>query len=106
MSVRSKTEPDSVSSFETTDWIKMSQTKILNVEDHVTSREAISETLRLAGFDVVEAGSGSEALELASSIKPQLILLDVRLPDLSGDEVCRRLKADNPTVPILQVSTS
>jgi PAS domain S-box-containing protein len=106
MSVRSRTAPDSVSNLEATDWIKMSQTKILNVEDHVTSREAMSETLRLAGFDVVDAGSGSEALELASSIKPQLILLDVRLPDVSGHEVCRRLKADNPTVPILQVSAS
>ena len=84
----------------------MSQIKIVNVEDYAPSREASSELLRLAGFAVYEAASGSEALELVARVKPQLVLLDVKLPDISGHEVCRRLKADDPATPILQISAS
>lgn len=84
----------------------MSQIKIVNVEDYEPSRVASSELLRLAGFDVYEAASGSEALELVARVKPQLVLLDVKLPDISGHEVCKRLKADDPAIPILQISAS
>ena len=84
----------------------MSQNKIVNVEDYAPSREASSELLRLAGFSVFEAATGGEALELVARVKPQLVLLDVKLPDISGHEVCRRLKADDPTIPILQISAS
>lgn len=84
----------------------MSQIKIVNVEDYAPSREASSELLRLAGFDVLEAATGSEALELVARVRPHLVLLDVKLPDISGHEVCRRLKDDNPSIPILQISAS
>lgn len=84
----------------------MSQIKIVNVEDYAPSREASSELLRLEGFAVFEAATGSEALELVAQVRPQLVLLDVKLPDISGHEVCRRLKADDPTIPILQISAS
>lgn len=106
MIVRSENEADRVSRNETGDWRAMSQIKILNVEDYAASREAVSEILRLAGFAVFEAATGSEALELAAQIRPQLVLLDVKLPDISGHEVCRRLKADDATIPILQISAS
>src|SRR6185503_6760478 len=61
---------------------------------------------REAGFDVIEAASGGEALRLAGSMHPQLVLLDVKLPDLSGYEVCGQLKADPETssIPVLMVS--
>ena len=84
----------------------MSQIKIVNVEDYAPSREASSELLRLAGFTVYEAANGCEALEVVARVKPQLVLLDVKLPDISGHEVCRRLKADDPATPILQISAS
>jgi PAS domain S-box-containing protein len=84
----------------------MSQIKIVNVEDYAPSREASSELLRLAGFDVVEAANGTDALEVVARVRPQLVLLDVKLPDISGHEVCRRLKADDATIPILQISAS
>ena len=84
----------------------MSQIRIVNVEDYAPSREASSELLRLEGFAVFEAATGSEALELVAQVRPQLVLLDVKLPDISGHEVCRRLKADDPTIPILQISAS
>lgn len=84
----------------------MSQIKIVNVEDYAPSREASSELLRLEGLAVFEAATGSEALELVAQVRPHLVLLDVKLPDISGHEVCRRLKADDPTIPILQISAS
>ena len=84
----------------------MSQIRILNVEDYEPGRVATSNFLRLAGFAVFEAATGSEALELVGQVKPQLVLLDVKLPDISGHEVCRRLKANDPTTPVLQVSAT
>ena len=82
--------------------------KILNVEDYAVSREATSDLLRAAGYVVVEASTGTEALQLIHSENPQLVLLDVNLPGLSGYEVCQQLKA-NPTtkaLPVLLISGS
>ncbi len=81
---------------------------ILNVEDYRASRAATSALLEAAGYAVVEAETGQQALALAATVKPHLILLDVKLPDLSGYEVCQRLKSDPATksVPVLQISGS
>lgn len=81
---------------------------ILNVEDYAMSREATSELLRQAGFEIVEAATGAEALHLVATAPPDLVLLDAGLPDISGDEVCQRLKADLTTaaIPVLQISGS
>jgi PAS domain S-box-containing protein len=84
----------------------MSQIRIVNVEDYAPSRAASSELLRLEGFDVFEAATGREALELVARVRPQLVLLDIQLPDISGHEVCRLLKAGDGTMPILQISAS
>jgi PAS domain S-box-containing protein len=84
----------------------MSKVTILNVEDYASSREGTNELLKGEGFCVVDAVNGTEALELAESVRPQLIILDVKLPDISGYEVCRRLKSNPETamIPILHVS--
>jgi PAS domain S-box-containing protein len=81
---------------------------ILNVDDHVPMRYVRSRILKQAGFDVDEAGSGREALERASTGLHQLILLDVNLPDMSGFEVCRRIKGNPATslTPVLHVSAT
>ncbi|HZM90600.1 MAG TPA: response regulator [Blastocatellia bacterium] len=84
----------------------MPQIKIVNVEDYEPGREASSELLRLAGFEVFDAETGTDALTLVAQVKPQLVLLDVKLPDISGHEVCRLLKANDPTILILQISAS
>lgn len=86
----------------------MTQIKIVNVDDHDGSREATSELLRNQGFSIFEASTGTDALRLVAEVRPHLVLLDVRLPDISGHEVCRRLKADRLTssIPILQISAS
>jgi signal transduction histidine kinase len=81
---------------------------ILNVEDYAISREATNEILREAGYNVIGASTGSEALKLVDEIQPHLILLDVRLPDMSGYDVCKRLKSQPSTkwIPIVHVSGS
>ena len=80
----------------------------LVVDDREANRYVVARTLRAAGYAIVEAADGVEALRLAIERVPAVILLDVNLPDLSGFEVARRLKADPATriIPILQVSAS
>jgi PAS domain S-box-containing protein len=79
---------------------------ILFVDDSSANRLALGLILRQADYLVLEAATGEEALRLASVSKPDLVILDVNLPDLSGFEVCRRLKADPVCayVPILLMS--
>ncbi|HEU4699309.1 MAG TPA: response regulator [Gemmatimonadales bacterium] len=81
---------------------------ILVVDDTEANRYAVARTLRHEGYTVVEAATGREALGVARRAAPDLVLLDVRLPDLSGFEVCRLLKEDPRTagIPVVQISTS
>ena len=79
---------------------------ILNVNDNDASRYSVNRMLATAGFGIVEAHTGAEALELARRIAPRLIILDVKLPDLNGMEVCRKLKADPRTAWIKVLHTS
>ena len=67
---------------------------ILVVDDEPDIRTITARVLRSAGYEVFEAGTGSEALSIAEDRKPDVILLDVVLPDMDGVEVCRRLKSD------------
>jgi len=75
---------------------------ILHVDANEVSRSAVGQTLRQAGFTVREAAGGQEALRLAAD-QPSLVLLDVKLPDISGIEVCRQLKTNPVTahIPVL-----
>ncbi len=74
--------------------------RILNVDDYGPARYARTKLLQQAGFDVVEADTGAAALRQAIQARPHVVLLDVKLPDVDGYEVCRRLKADPATAPI------
>jgi len=82
--------------------------RILVVDDNAPARYVVSRTLRKAGFEVLEAATGQEALALAERELPDLVLLDVNLPDIHGFEVARRLKSEDGTrtTPILQLSAS
>jgi two-component system, sensor histidine kinase len=79
---------------------------ILNVDDHDAGRYAKSRILQLAGYRVVEAGTGADALRLVREAKPQLILLDVKLPDVNGIQLCRTIKSDPASthIMVLQIS--
>jgi signal transduction histidine kinase/DNA-binding response OmpR family regulator len=80
--------------------------RALVVDDDARIQTFICTTLELGGFTVRPAGTAEEALRLAPALRPDLIVLDVDLPDLSGREVCRRLKAAPETamVPVLMLS--
>jgi len=73
------------------------------VDDEPDLLELIDTNLRAAGFNVVSVANGREALEQARAIKPQLIVLDIMLPELDGLEVCKTLRRDPATraVPII-----
>jgi signal transduction histidine kinase len=81
---------------------------ILNVDDTEAARYVKSRILSKAGFRIMEASSGAEAIALAQTEHPNLILLDTKLPDMNGFEVCRRIKSDPATnsIAILQTSAS
>ena len=68
--------------------------KILVVDDDPGNREVLEELLRMRGYPVVTAASGYEALELVRTATPDLVLLDVNMPGLSGYEVCEKLRQD------------
>ena len=79
--------------------------RILNVDDNDAGRYATSRILKEAGFDVVEAATGADALRLVAD-HPDLVLLDVNLPDIDGFEVCARIKADPASAAIAVVHLS
>ncbi|MRW84916.1 response regulator [Pseudoduganella sp. FT26W] len=79
---------------------------ILNVDDNDGARYVKTRILQSAGFAVIEAANGTDALEMARKQAPALVLLDVKLPDISGIEVCRRIKADVATCTVLVLQTS
>jgi len=71
---------------------------ILVVDDDALIREILADQLMEAGYAVSSAEDGEEALAKVSSESPDLILLDVIMPNLDGFEVCRRLKSDEQTI--------
>ena len=81
---------------------------ILHVDDNETNRYVVSRMLRKAGFEVQEAATGETGLQLVAQQPPDLIILDVQLPDINGFEVCHRLKANPATssIPVLHLSAS
>lgn len=70
---------------------------VLVVDDFLDNREMYAEYLGYKGFDVLEAASGGEAVELAIAHRPDVILMDLSLPGMDGWEATRRLKADERT---------
>jgi CheY-like chemotaxis protein len=82
--------------------------KVLSIEDIPIFRHLIKMTLELEGFEVIEAEGGQRGLELAKAQTPDLILLDLMLPDVSGLDVCQELKKDARLckIPIIVLSSS
>ncbi len=74
---------------------------VLVVDDEESIRNLLCMSLRMSGFQVIEAGDGRAALGVALSAVPDLIVLDVRLPDIDGFEVARALRSGGSDVPIL-----
>jgi len=81
-------------------------TKILIAEDEGDIRDLIIFTLRLANYDIVEASNGEEAVTMARQEVPDLILMDVRMPRMTGYEACAAIKAETglKDIPIIFLS--
>ncbi len=77
--------------------------RILVVDDEPNIAEVVSSYLAKAGFETLCAGTGTQALKLCDEASPALVILDLMLPDLSGEEVCRRLRARS-RVPIIMLT--
>jgi two-component system cell cycle response regulator DivK len=79
---------------------------ILIIEDNELNLKLVKDILDFQGYSTVVAGLGAEAFDLARQHHPDLILLDIQLPDISGEEAARRLKADAQTraIPIIAVT--
>ena len=81
----------------------MSEATVLVVEDEASFVEALTIGLRREGFDVVVASDGVQALELFDETQPDIVLLDVMLPKISGIDVCRQLRK-RTQIPIIMVT--
>jgi DNA-binding response OmpR family regulator len=78
--------------------------KILIVEDERAVARGLEYGLESEGFAVLLAENGTKALDLARTQKPHLILLDIRLPDISGFDICRQLRGEGVRMPILMLT--
>ena len=85
----------------------MAISKILVVDDTNTDRLNLQSILQQAGYNVVTATSGREALEKASSERPDLIFLDIIMEDMDGFQTCRKLSSDDASkhIPVVMVSS-
>jgi CheY-like chemotaxis protein len=81
---------------------------ILNVDDRPANLYARDRILRLHGFTVANAETGKSALDVARQLMPNLILLDVHLPDVDGRDLCQQMKADEDLshIPIVLISST
>lgn len=79
---------------------------VLVVEDYADAREMYAESLLVCGFRVAEAGDGLSALQMARTLAPDVILMDLSLPGMDGWEATRRLKADPGTshIPVVALT--
>ncbi|MBU0671772.1 MAG: response regulator [Candidatus Margulisbacteria bacterium] len=80
--------------------------KVLIIEDYPATTEMIANILKTEGIEVITAVDGTSGLEKSKSSQPDLILLDIMMPEMSGFEVCQKLKEDPKTakIPVIIVS--
>jgi pilus assembly protein CpaE len=81
-------------------------TRVLAVDDNPINLKVVSITLQHAGYECFTTDNGPSALEMAESLKPEIILLDITMPDMDGYEVCRRLRSNPVTagIPIMMLT--
>ena len=80
------------------------EARLLVVEDEPNIRELLATSLRFAGFEVLTAANGAEAVKLATTASPDLVVLDVMLPDVDGFTVTRKIRETGRHVPIVFVT--
>jgi len=80
------------------------RTRILIVEDEPAMVAGLRDNFEYEGYEVISAADGVAGLERALSDSPDLVVLDVMMPQMSGLDVCKRLKAERPTIPIIMLT--
>jgi two-component system, OmpR family, response regulator len=90
-----------MSSSALTDSQDTTEARLLVVDDEPNILELLSASLRFAGFDVATANNGNDALKVAATYRPDLVVLDVMMPGIDGFEVVRRMRMDEQRVPVL-----
>ena len=80
--------------------------KILVIEDDLAVQRALRRTFESAGFDVTIAPDGAVAMETFRAAVPRVVVLDLRLPGKSGQDICREIKREASSVPILVLSAA
>jgi DNA-binding response OmpR family regulator len=84
----------------------MSTGKVLVVDDELEVRQILQEFLAHRGYEVYAAESGPEALNALDTFKPDVVLLDVRMPGMDGVETLKRMVALQPTLPVIMVTAN
>ena len=84
----------------------VSEARVLVVDDQDSITDLVATALRYVGFEVAVAANGRQALERAAKFRPELVVLDVMLPDLDGFEVCRRMREEGTQSPVLFLTAS
>jgi DNA-binding response OmpR family regulator len=79
-------------------------TTVLLVEDDARISEPLIRVLRAEQFDVIHVAAGLPALVAVTEARPDLVLLDLTLPDIDGLDVCRKLRADHPDLPVIMLT--
>lgn len=82
----------------------MSQVRVLLVDDEIELLEALSERLRLRGFDVAVARSGEKALALLKAVAVDLMVLDLKMPGMDGMTVLKHARRDHPQVRVIMLT--
>src|SRR5262245_55662440 len=77
---------------------------VLIVEDDPAILRGLTDHLKLQRYDVISAGDGDSGCRMALERRPDLVILDVTLPGMSGFEICRKLRTEGVTVPILMLT--
>jgi len=80
--------------------------KVLVVDDELEVRQVLREFLSRRGYDVTTASGGAEAVAIVETVKPDLILLDVAMPDMDGVETLKRIVAIEPTLAVIMVTAN
>jgi DNA-binding NarL/FixJ family response regulator len=83
----------------------MTTIRLMLADDHRMLREGLSRSMREQGFDIVgEAGDGAEAVALALTVRPDVILMDVTMPEIDGVEACRQVRAQLPDTKVVMLT--
>ncbi len=82
--------------------------KVLLVEDNYMNKVLVREILTLNGYEIIEAKSGTEALKMLTMVRPDIILMDIHLPEMDGFTATRIIKSDerNKFIPVLALTAS